>query len=177
MSKKSINNGIRFDAEKYAPTSWGQKKKVEEAFEYKTPSGQLCLIRRIGMDEVLEAGLFNDVDFFIKAMAEGENKKPAEPKDGDESMAVTILKNFSQLRETINKVLLRGVIAPVLHPVPNPPAEKNDDLIYVDDVEFEDAMDLFSEILDTEGLSTFREESETGVGNVPNEQALPEATE
>lgn len=176
MGKKSANNGFNFDTEKFAPTSWGQPKAVDETFEHTTPSGQLVLLKRVGMESILELGLFDKLDFFTKAMAEDDETKPATDKK-DDSFAQNVLKNFGQMKQTIHKILLVGVVAPVLAPVPDPPAARKDGVVYVDTVPFEDAIDLFSEILDSDGLASFRKEPASGVGDVPAEQALQSTPE
>jgi hypothetical protein len=172
--------GKKIDTEemgKFAPTTWGQPKQDKPPYEYETPSGQLCLIRKIGMEEILDMGLFNELDFFSKAMATTDKNKPKTAEEMDDSFATKVLKNFGSMKETINKVLLVGVIAPVLMPVPAKESDRVSGTIYVDSVPFEDAFDLFGEIVDSEGLSTFRKEPEVSVGNLPDEQVLQGATE
>lgn len=181
MGKKSVNNGVRFDAERYAATAdaWGQNSKTsDETFEYVTESGKPVLIKKLGIEDVLEMGLFDKLDFFTKALAEIDTKKPGQAPEGEAgSFAVNALKNFGQLKSTIHRILLAGVIAPVLHPVPEPPAVKKDGVLYVDSVPFEECLELFGEILDMEGLSTFRKESEADMGDVPADESVQNSTE
>ena len=115
MGKKSVNNGVRFDAERYAATAdaWGQNSKTsDETFEYVTESGRPVLIKKLGIEDVLEMGLFDKLDFFTKALAETDTKKPGQAPEGEAgSFAVNALKNFGQLKSTIHRILLAGVIA------------------------------------------------------------------
>lgn len=183
MGKKS-NNGYHVpDMDKYAPTSWGEESETGEPFDYKTASGQLCLIRKIGMEEILRLGLFDKVDFFSKSLTEDEKKAKAAAdkakQDDGASFAKTVMSNFDQLDETVNKVLVHGVIAPVLTPAPengiHDPEWKKKGIVYVDKIRFEDRIELFDQILDMDGLSSFREESSDGVGTVPSDETLQDA--
>lgn len=181
MGKKNTNNGFHVpDMDKFAPTSWGEEAETGEPFEYRVGSGQLCLIRKIGMEEILRLGLFDKVDFFSKSLTEDENKAKAAAdkakKDDGASFAKTVMSNFDQLDDTVNKVLLHGVIAPVLTPEPEngipDPNWKQKGIVYVNKIRFEDRIELFDQILDMDGLSSFRQEPEDGVGTVSADEAL-----
>lgn len=175
MGKKIASNGVLVsDPNRYQPTSWGKTPAVSEPYEYETDSGQLCLIKNIGMNDILRMGLLDNLDFFTASMAEDDaNKGKPKIEVPQEGFAAKLLKNFDKMEGTINKVLLAGVIAPPLAPVPNDPAsQRKEGVIYVDSIPFADRVDLFGEILDTDGLSDFREEKEGGVGHVQDVQTV-----
>lgn len=178
MGKKSNNGYTVPDMDKYAPTAWGSESSENEPFDYQTASGQLCLIKKIGMEDILRLGLFDSVDFFSKSLTEDEKKKKIAPAGGEASFAKAVLSNFGQLEETVNKVLLHGVIAPVLTPVPHngipDPEAQQKGIVYVNKVRFEDRIELFGEILDMDGLSSFREKSPDDLGDVPADETLQE---
>ena len=167
MSNANTNNGYTVaNADRYAPTTWGQKQVENAPFEYTTPSGQTCLIRSLGMDDILRMGMIDKLDFFAKSMDTSD--KPVEEKAEQNKFAKAILSNFDQMEETINAIVIVGVIAPQIQALPEHAALKKDGVIYPDSIPFNDRIALFSAILDTEGLSTFRTESEDGVGDVPS---------
>lgn len=167
MGRKLASNGaLVSDPSRYAPTSWGKTQSVSEPYEYETDSGQLCLIKNISINEILRLGLIDNLDFFTASLSEDEKKPDSEGES--QTFAQKLLKNFDKMEGTINKVLLAGVIAPPLTPVPNGPAsQRKEGLIYVDSIPFADRVELFGEILDSDGLSDFRKESQDDMGHVP----------
>lgn len=176
--KKSAHNGEHIsDMSRYAPTSWAkaQTSSADDGpYEYETSSGQLCLLKNISMTDIFRMGLMDTLDFFIAGLSTNDKNAP-QPTEEEQSSDFTkkLLKNFDKMETTINKVLLVGVVAPPLAPVPDEPtAVRKEGVIYVDKLPFEDRVELFNEILDTEGLSDFREESKSDMGHVPAEQVV-----
>lgn len=170
MGNHNTNNGYTVSDDRYAPTSWGRPDTSNEPFEFTTPSGQICLIRRLGMDDILRMGMVDKLDFFSKSMSEDDAEKPNEAREDE--IKKSVLSNFGQMDDAIGAIVVAGVIAPSIQPTPDHAALKKAGVIYVDSIPFNDRVALFSEILDTEGLSTFRKESEDGVGDVPAEQVV-----
>lgn len=176
MGKKTNNGYTVSDMDKYAPTTWGNESNSnDEPYDYTTASGQLCLIRRIGMADILSMGLLDTLDFFGKALSAGESASGAPAEDTN--FLKLLSGNFDKMQATIDKVLMTGVVAPVLHEEPAPGRERDKNKVYVDQIPFADRVELFSEILDTEGLSQFRGEPEAGVGLVPAGEGVQTPTE
>lgn len=170
-------NQTAIRSDRYVPTSWGKQKKVSYPYEYTTGTGQTCLIKKLGMEDILALGLVAKLDFFSSSVGNiGENGQPKEVEDTPESrkeFAMKLLNNFGAMRETVDKVLISGVIAPKLEPVPDDSlAPRINGVVYVDTVPFEDAMELFGEILDTDGVAAFRDEPQAGVGHVQDMQNM-----
>ena len=170
MGNHEINAGFVStpEVDKFAPTTWGKPVASNEPYEFRTGSGQLCLIRKLGMDDILRLGMLDKVDFFAKSMAEDDEAD--KPKPTKKELAKHVLGNFDNMDETINAFICVGVIAPQVLPVPEHAALRREGVVYVDTIPFTDRVTLFSEIMDSEGLSTFREESEDGMGIVSDEQ-------
>lgn len=180
MGKKNTNNGVTvLDMEKYSATAkaWATPEEDGQPYDYELESGRLCLIKRIGMTEIFRLGLLDKLDFFSASLAEDD--KPKKKSVGKEFLT-ELSKNFGKMEESINAVLLIGVIAPVLAPVPTPNAVgeiiRQEGVVYVDKVPFEDRVELFGEILDTEGLSDFREESKDDMGHVSADESLQDTS-
>ena len=114
-------------------------------------------------------------------MATEETAKQAEGKSGKPEEALSDMiknaENFGKLENTINLVCHAGVIKPKLHLPPRDEAARQAGLTYVDAIFFEDRMALFTEIFDSEGLATFREEQKNGVGDVANVTSVSLPTE
>ena len=177
MGKKTNNGFTVSDAEKYAPKSWGSKNKPSnEPFDFETSSGQTVLIKRITVPDILRMGLLDTLDFFSKALSSDE-KAEGETPTADSNFAKSLMKNFGKMEETVDAVLIAGVIMPVVLPVPPAGHARDDDAVYVDDVPFEDKVELFTVILDTEGLSTFRPEPANDLGHVPDVESVQASAE
>lgn len=148
----------------------------EEADAYEAQGKQVCLIRRLDMGDLLKLGIAEELDFMSKELLTSEDKadKPAEALGN----AIMKADNFSQMDRMINLVVSEGMQAPKLHMPPTAKEQKRQPgLVYADSISFQDRMELFTHIFDSEGLSTFRTEQEASVGNVEHEQSVQLPTE
>jgi hypothetical protein len=180
------SNGVVTEDE-FAVTTWSKSKDYRKPFKFKCPSGQMCLIHRLDMSDLLRLGIAENLDFMAKALmaveepAKDSEEKPEEKSDEDpqKSIVDVISKagNYAKLEKTVNIVVLAGVLKPKLHDVPRDEAARQKGLNYIDDAPFEDRMALFSKIFDSEGLTTFREEQKDGVGDVADVTSVPLPTE
>lgn len=159
------------DEEKYAPTSWAKNKEYKEPFDYTTSSGQLILVQRLDMDDILTLGLENDLDFMSKAIV-SEDKPEVQESDDDSISKAMKSGNLPKLKRIVDAVCLRGILAPKLHAVPEDVNARQKGLFYVDSVPFNERVELFSVIFDTEGLQTFRQESPDDLGRVADESTV-----
>jgi hypothetical protein len=167
--------GTEIDYTKYEATgkAWGSNPvAVAEPYEFTLSSGKPVLVKRIGIAEILSMGLLDTLDFFTKALSEDDKKPDAKPDQAGAGLTQALMGNFGKMEETINKVVQAGVVAPRLHAVPLHENARQAGLVYVDSVPFDERVELFSEIMDTEGLSSFREEPKAGVGDVPANESV-----
>lgn len=179
------------DLAKYEVTAWGKNKDFKKPFEFTTPSGQLTLLKRLDMGDILKLGVADELDFMTKALV-ADDPKPGEAEGESTSIIQAMVRgdNFDKMEKSINVVCAAGVIAPKLHPVPMLTKTENgktivvpndnarqEGLLYVDAIPFNDRLVLFGEIFETEGLTDFREEPAAGVGDVPNVSDVPLPTE
>ena len=164
-------NGV-VDVDEFAITAaWSKAKDYKKPFKFKCPSGQMTLIHRLDMSDLLRLGVAEDMDFMSKAlMATEKTAEESEDTPEDPAKAATeaVLKaaNFSKLESTINLVVNAGLIKPKTHLVPRDENARQAGLTYIDAIPFEDRMVLFTKIFETEGLTTFREEQSESVGDV-----------
>lgn len=175
MSNSATNNGYTVsNADRYAPTTWGNTdSNADQPFDFQTPSGQTCLIRRLGIEDIFAMGLLNKLDFFSQAIEKDDSAKPKHSENNEnESLTKAIMSNSGQMMETINSIVVAGVVQPPVYALPENPSLKKSGLLYVDKIPFNDRVAIFSEVLDVEGLSTFREEPENGVGDLSTEQSI-----
>ena len=182
VAKKAIttvdtNGEVAEDEFKVIP-AWSKAADYKKPFKFKCPSGQMTLIHRLDMSDLLRLGVAEDMDFMAKAlMASEKTAEESEKKPDDPAAAATevVLKaqNFEKLENTINLVVHAGMIKPKTWLVPRDENARQAGLLYIDAIPFEDRMVLFTKIFETEGLTTFRQEQEDGVGDVADEPSVP----
>lgn len=163
--------------DKYAlSTVWEKSNEFKRPFDYTLKeSGQTCLIRRMDMGDFLKLGVAEELDFMSKALMTSD--KADESAQDAVSSAMMKSANFQKMERMINLVVQAGVVKPHLQPVPEHDAARQPGQVYVDSVPFNDRLELFSVIFDSEGLSTFRDEQENGVGDVADEPVIPLPTD
>lgn len=147
---------------------WVANKDFKKPFEY-TLSGskQLVLLQRLDMTDLLKLGIANEMDFMTKALMNSSGEEDAQ---GAVANAVKSAENFGKMETMINKVVLRGCIKPKLQNVPDHENARQEGLFYIDQIPWDERMELFSVIFETGGLSDFREEQAPDLGNVVNVQ-------
>jgi hypothetical protein len=139
------------------------------------------------MGDLIKLGIAEELDFMSKALVADDQK--ADDEKAKEAVNRAILKadNYNRMEKMVNLVVNSGVLQPKLHipPVikvrdkktdtvveqPNEAARQKG-LLYVDWLPWDDRMELFAEIFETEGLSTFRKEQTPGVGDVEHESGV-----
>lgn len=158
--------------DKYAlSTAWEKSNEFKRPFDYVLKeSGQTCLIRRLDMGDFLKLGVAEDMDFMSKALMTEDN-----PEKATDAVSAAMMKskNFASMERMINLIVLQGVVKPKLQAIPEHDQARQPGQIYVDAIPFNDRLELFSVIFDSEGLSTFQQEQEDGVGNVADVSDVP----
>lgn len=149
------------------------KVTPEEAEAHDPKDGQLVLCHKLDMGDLLKLGVAEQLDFMSKELMTQTDTEGQAPKDAV-SNAIMKADNFSSMEKMVNLVVGAGVNEPRLH---MPPADalhqkRQLGLTYIDSIPFLDRMELFSVCFDSEGLSTFRPEQASGVGNVEHEQSV-----
>jgi len=144
---------------KYAVTGW--KRKGDNTFDYTLPSGQTCRLRKLNMETIAELGLMDELDTFTGSIqvtpskkAKGKGAKPLTEEEQGAEVMKKMLKNkdaFIKMLGTINKVVVSCVVEPRVHPEPQDGSPRDEELVYTDDIEFEDKMLIFQEVF--EGMS------------------------
>jgi hypothetical protein len=159
-------------------TQWSRGNEFKLPFTYAVGHGQIeeseipsfigktqiAKLRRLDMGDLLKLGIAEELDFMTKGLL-NEDKPQDSAKSAIESV---ILKagNFARMETMINTVCLAGILAPKLYATPLHENARQKGLVYIDSIPFNDRMELFGIIFESEGLSTFREEQTPSVGNV-----------
>lgn len=155
---------------------WSAGKDFRKPFNhYLEDSEQNVLIRRIDMSDILAMGLVDEMDFVSKAIAKISEKKTDSNDEVEDSNPFMENggANFVKLQKMINAVSLAGIIQPKIYAVPEHEAARQDGLIYVDEIPWNDRMELFTLIFGGNDEESFRNESESDVGTVENVTDVP----
>jgi hypothetical protein len=162
------------DQDKYAVSPvWAKSNDYKKPFDYTLESNpdQTVLLRRLDMGDLLKLGIAEELDFMSKALMTQDSPEDQKAKEAVTS-AIVSADNFGRMEKMINAVVVAGVLQPKLHEPPRDENARQAGLVYADSIPFSDRLELFSVIFETEGLSTFRQEQETGVGNVADESVV-----
>jgi hypothetical protein len=158
------------DSKYQISSAWMGNKDFKKPFDYElTRSKQTVKISRLDMSDLLKLNVANELDFMTKELMNNPDEKASQEVVAN---AITKSENFNRLEDMVNKIVLAGVIEPVVSPVPAEEKDRTSDLFYIDYIPWDDRMELFSVIFETEGISDFREEQEPGVGNVSDVQTV-----
>lgn len=149
------------------------------------PSGNVCLVRTLGISELISEGLLADslmpivqeqIDRGTGRPPTGDHKKKSKKKDGDPGVGAEIMRDphrMAEMFDGIDKALPKIVAEPTLlyhrHEVEEgglktwetiPAEERDEDALYTDVVDFEDKLFIFNfAVGGTADLETFRQES------------------
>jgi hypothetical protein len=155
------------------------KKKTVRGTPVRVPSGNTALLVRRGMDAFLQEGVIPNG---LMPLVPKSMKKGQPPSDADMAGWVEDPEKLKQIVELADAITIRCCIDPVVQAVPKddagnilPPghAGRDENILYIDEVEFNDKMFIFSwAVGGTADLEKFREESAPDVGSVPEEQTL-----
>lgn len=152
-------------------TAWAKSNEFKRPFDYTLKeTGQKCLVRRLDMGDLLKLGVAEELDFMSKSLMTEESSESAA---NTISSVMMKSKNFANMEKMINLVVLEGIVKPKVQPVPEHEAARQPGQIYIDAIPFNDRLELFAVIFDSEGLSTFRPEQEDGVGDMANVSDVP----
>lgn len=138
--------------DRYAVTTW-----AETEFDFKTPSGQLCRLKKVDIAELAEAGILDQVTRLpgvaAETVREAEGAPPvkAEELPSRETIRLTV--------DVVNVLLPLVVVAPRIWPIPED-GKRLPDRIYVDSVEIVDRIAIMNRVLgDLQKLDNFRPQS------------------
>lgn len=152
---------------------WEKRKGFKKPFEYTIESSeQEVTLRRLDMGDLLKMGIANEVDFVSKALMSAD-PKPEETTKESISNAISQADNYAKMETMINIVVVNGCLDPKLEPLPEDEAERDSDLLYVDEIPWDDRMELFGVIFEMDGVATFREEQEPSVGDLADVPVVP----
>lgn len=125
------------------------------------PSGNVCLARNPGIHVFIEQGMIpnNLLPVIQEALNEGKGISPKKVKEA--SADIDMLRDMVAMADA---VVVYCVLKPEINAVPETEAQRDSDLFYVDEMDFDDKMFIFQWALGgTKALDRFREESSAAV--------------
>lgn len=127
------------------------------------PSGNVMRVRKIGLQALMRTGIMPNS---LMAYADRAVKK-GKKQEVTEADMIDILKDEDQVKEIakfMDEVTILCAEEPEVHRLPDEGVEKDDDLLYVDEIDEEDKSFLFQAVMGgTTDVETFRAEH---AGNV-----------
>ncbi len=123
---------------------WAQRAAGGVGQDFTCPSGQVCRLRDLDVDRLLEAGILDKVSR-LEGLAENlvqqaEGAPPAATK-------LPTREEWAVLLETINQIVSLAVAEPYVYADPEPGTERTPGLIYVSDIDLNDRIAIMDESL------------------------------
>lgn len=187
------------------PSNEKTKKKyglgVRKNFEHKLPSGEVCLMRRLTIDDMIELGLLDRIDSLTSivatehvgrvtgtpqqraAAAEALAKLDADSAEGRKAL-LDVMRDKSKwesLQEFINGIVVAAVVEPELKPEPPKDHAPEWGVLYPKDVDLADRMSIMQEAMlgmlpGIQAMEPFRQGSGQAVVDLPESLQVQHAS-
>lgn len=144
---------------KYAPKAW-----QSDRFDIECPSGQLCLARKLQMEDIVSLGVIDEMDLFSDFDVDGSGGA------AESAASLNIMQDkerFHRVTTLVDKIISTVVIEPQLvrpvklddngEEVELPANEYEDGVVYTSFVEFADKMHIFEAVFGGDTINQFRE--------------------
>lgn len=159
---------------KYAPDAW-LSGGIGGMEDLTVPSGQLCLVRRPGLEGLMKSGVLQNVDSLTQIV----NQKHIKRVEGkaDEIDAMSLMQDEEALDSVtyvIDKVICHCVVKPEIHMTPNDVTRRQPGVVYADMVDLVDKMFIFNYVVGgTRDLERFRGELDESVASLDAGEGVP----
>jgi hypothetical protein len=154
--------------EAMTPKQWKKDKKLKPV---EMPSGNTGIIRRRPLQAFLKAGLIpNDLLPIIQeALKAGKTEIKPEEIMQDDKKVVGVL-------ELIDVVVVACMVEPEVLPAPVKESERDEDLLYVDEIDWDDKQFIYTYAIGSVAdLEAFREQQKANVEVVPDGDVADDA--
>jgi hypothetical protein len=157
----------------YAPTAWGENANDPTPTDLTVPSGQRCLVRRPGLEQLLREGVLFETDTLTTMVYENveQVEKGKAPVPVDFEALMSDPEKFDSLMSTVDRITVAVVVKPRLERPPNDITLRKEGVVYVDSVALEDKFAILDFALGgSRGLAGFPGGPTPNVGGVPARQ-------
>lgn len=161
---------------KYAANAWlsGGLGNMEDL---EVPSGQLCLVRRPGLEGLIKAGVLRNIDS-LSSIVDAKHIKKTKKGQAPKVDAESILKDpdaLDNILHTVDKVVCHCVVKPEVHMTPNDETSRKAGVVYADMIDINDKMFIFNFVVGgTRDLETFRRGSDDALGDLAAGEGVPQ---
>jgi hypothetical protein len=143
-------------------SAW-KKKKTHDLL---LPSGEVCRVKRPGPELFLREGMLPDSLSTVvqQAINQGKGLPPGKTED-----LVKNERDLAELIRAVDKITLEVVVEPEVQDGTGiPESERDEDVLYVDEVDLEDKMFIFNfAVGGSSDLVQFRKQLDARMGDVP----------
>lgn len=161
------------------PTSVAEWKKKNQVPLLELPSGMVMRIRKVGMQTLMSTGIMPNslLPLAQKAVAKGQGEAPVMSED-DMIQMIQDPKAVQDIVVFMDKMVCIVAAEPEIHPLPKDGVERDDDLLYVDEVAEEDKMFIFQVVTGgTTDVEQFRQEAGSTMAAIRGREDLGLPTE
>lgn len=179
-ASKSGNPAVRAQAEAQAaaaaaalipssPSSASDFKARKRGKLLPLPSGLVVRARRVGIEDFILKAKSSSVpnpllEIVSETLEKGQKADPNKMMGGEEDEVD--LEMIAEMMKMVDAIIMESVVEPRIHPSLDedgeeiPEVDRDDDLVYIDDLDGEDKMFLFQwNTGGTEDIASFREEA------------------
>ncbi len=156
--KQIVSNSVpqHGESDPYAVTAWGQTE-----YDFVTPSGQRCRLRKLDPAELAEAGILDKVTRLpgvTAGLVEKSSGQPPAPEPDPEAMPDK--ETIRALVDLVNVLVPMVVVKPSVAPIPENDEERVQGVVYVDSIEITDRIAIMERSLQgLAKLDSFRKQS------------------
>lgn len=143
-------------------------KKSGETEELSLPSGELCLVRRPGVQGLIKAGILDSLDS-LTGIVQIDHIDANDPKKMAKAVESLARRpdDLASAMELLDKVLVYVVVEPKVYLRSDPPAQQDDETLYADEVDETDKQFIFQFVVGgTRDIERFREEQQKLLGSL-----------
>lgn len=167
---KKVSSAAQMRTKKGATSAKEWKKSPRQGIELEVPSGNVALVRRVGMQAFLRKGMIPNS---LRELAFRAIRSGTVPE-----MTVAEMNEvqIQELLEMIDGVVVYSVVEPAVAPVPADEDDRDDDILYVDEIDLDDKMFVFQFACGgTTDLGSFRAQSPGSLDGLPGGQNVESA--
>lgn len=151
-------------------TSVAAWKKSSVPALIEMPSGNCMRIKKVGLQALIKTGIMPNS---LLGIAEGAVKK-GKKEEVTEAEMLSLLqdpKKVDDIGKFMDEVVILCAFEPKVHRLPEAGVEKDDELLYIDEVEDEDKMFIFQVVTGgTTDVEAFRQQTGTAMAAVRGRQ-------
>lgn len=143
--------------------------------ELSLPSGNVCLARRRTLDVFMKEGRIpNSLMSIVQQQMNETDGKNSSAMDESLGEIMDDPQKLADITRLADEVVIQCVVEPKVHRAPDDEEDRDDELLYVDEVDLDDKMFIFSwSVGGTKDLERFRQESTSVVERISGGQEVP----